>query len=148
MDFIPHGREIVSAFLRLGATSYGGPAIMGVMQAELQERRQWLSKPRFLEGLAMGAFAHGYRHNRDPLARKLFQLVMTDEAFHHKFGKIWADRTVPQLSQAERDLVEDWTAHCAQKLLFDRGDPRQMAEIYGRFGLDPIPSAGRLHPLT
>ena len=53
MDFIPHGREIVSAFLRLGATSHGGPAIMGVMQAELQERRQWLSKPRFLEGLAL-----------------------------------------------------------------------------------------------
>src|SRR5437899_2949498 len=53
MDFIPHGREIVSAFLRLGATSYGGPAIMGVMQAELQERRQWLSEPRFLEGLAL-----------------------------------------------------------------------------------------------
>src|SRR2546426_5079741 len=53
MDFIPHGREIVSAFIRLGATSYGGPAIMGVMQAELQERRQWLSKPRFLEGLAL-----------------------------------------------------------------------------------------------
>src|SRR5438093_629781 len=53
MDFIPHGREIVSAFLRLGATSYGGPAIMGVMQAELQERRQWLSKPRSLEGLAL-----------------------------------------------------------------------------------------------
>ena len=39
-----HWREIVAAFLRLGATSYGGPAIMGVMQAELQERRQWLSK--------------------------------------------------------------------------------------------------------
>ena len=53
MDFIPHGREIVSAFLRLGATSYGGPAIMGVMQAELQERRQWLSQPRFVEGLAL-----------------------------------------------------------------------------------------------
>ncbi|MDE2488499.1 MAG: ferritin-like domain-containing protein, partial [Alphaproteobacteria bacterium] len=90
-----------------------------------------------VEGLAMGAFSNGFRYNRDPLARKLFQLVMTDEAFHHKFGKIWADRTVPQLSQSERDLVEDWTAHCAQKLLFDRGDPRQQAEIYGRFGLDP-----------
>jgi chromate transport protein ChrA len=31
--------------------AYGGPAIMGVMQAEIQERRQWTSKPRFLEGL-------------------------------------------------------------------------------------------------
>jgi len=62
---------------------------------------------------------------------------MTDEAFHHKFGKIWADRTVPHLSEAERNIMEDWTAHCAQKLLFDRGDPRQQAEIYGQFGLDP-----------
>src|SRR5215470_176221 len=73
-----------------------------------------------VEGLAMGAFANGYKYNRDPVARKLFQLVMTDEAFHHKFGKIWADRTVPHLTEAERNLVEDWTAHCAQKLLFDR----------------------------
>ena len=56
-----------------------------------------------VEGLAMGAFANGYRYNADPVARKLFQLVMTDEAFHHKFGKIWADRTVPMMSQAERD---------------------------------------------
>jgi Long-chain fatty aldehyde decarbonylase len=90
-----------------------------------------------VEGLAMGAFANGYKFNRDPLARKLFQLVMTDEAFHHKFGKIWADRTIPQLSQAERDLIEDWTAHCAQKLLFDRGSPEQMAQMFDGFGLDP-----------
>ncbi|HET6972142.1 MAG TPA: ferritin-like domain-containing protein, partial [Phenylobacterium sp.] len=58
-------------------------------------------------------------------------------AFHHKFGKIWADRTVPQLSEAERNLVEDWTAHCAQKLLFDRGSPQMQAEVFGAFGLDP-----------
>ncbi|HEV7385322.1 MAG TPA: ferritin-like domain-containing protein, partial [Phenylobacterium sp.] len=49
----------------------------------------------------------------------------------------WADRTIPHLSEAERNLVEDWTAHCAQSLIFDRGDPRQSAEIYGRFDLDP-----------
>src|SRR5215207_9654517 len=90
-----------------------------------------------VEGLAMGAFAHGYRYNRDPVARKLFQLVMTDEAFHHKFGKIWADRTIPHLTEAERNLVEDWTAHCAQSLFFDRGAPNQMAEMFGAFGMDP-----------
>jgi chromate transport protein ChrA len=28
-------REIALAFLKLGATTYGGPAIMGIMQAEL-----------------------------------------------------------------------------------------------------------------
>jgi len=48
-----HWREIASEFLKLGATSYGGPAIMGVMQAELQERRQWVTKERFLEGLSL-----------------------------------------------------------------------------------------------
>jgi chromate transporter len=46
-------REIVGAFLKLGATAYGGPAIMGIMQAELQEKRQWVSKERFVEGLAL-----------------------------------------------------------------------------------------------
>jgi chromate transporter len=46
-------REIATSFLKIGATAYGGPAIMGVMQAELQEKRQWVSKPRFLEGLAL-----------------------------------------------------------------------------------------------
>ena len=46
-------REIAGAFLKVGATAYGGPAIMGVMQAEFQERRQWVTKPTFLEGLAL-----------------------------------------------------------------------------------------------
>jgi len=41
------------AFLKLGATAYGGPAIMGIMQAELQEKRQWVSKERFVEGLSL-----------------------------------------------------------------------------------------------
>ena len=45
--------EIAVAFLKLGATAYGGPAIMGIMQAELQEKRQWVTKERFLEGLSL-----------------------------------------------------------------------------------------------
>src|SRR5262245_52877640 len=46
-------KEIALSFLKVGATAYGGPAIMGLMQAEFQERRQWTTKPRFLEGLAL-----------------------------------------------------------------------------------------------
>src|SRR5213592_2255385 len=46
-------KDIASAFLRLGATSYGGPAIMGIMQAELQEKRLWVSRERFVEGLSL-----------------------------------------------------------------------------------------------
>lgn len=46
-------KEIASVFLRLGFTAYGGPAIMGIMQAELVEKRQWVSKERFVEGLSL-----------------------------------------------------------------------------------------------
>src|ERR687892_1071903 len=46
-------KEIAIGFLQVGATAYGGPAIMGIMQAEFQERRQWTSRPHFLEGLAL-----------------------------------------------------------------------------------------------
>src|SRR5882672_3215174 len=52
-SFATRWQEIALGFLKVGATAYGGPAIMGVMQAEFQERRQWTSKPRFLEGLAL-----------------------------------------------------------------------------------------------
>lgn len=48
-----HLLEIATTFLKIGAMSYGGPAIKGIMQAEVQEKRQWLSKPRFVEGLAL-----------------------------------------------------------------------------------------------
>jgi chromate transporter len=52
-------KDIALTMLRLGATSYGGPAIMGVMQGELQERRRWVSKERFLEGLAVANMVPG-----------------------------------------------------------------------------------------
>ncbi len=45
--------EIARVFLKLGALSYGGPAIMGIMQAETQEKRRWLTKEKFLEGMAL-----------------------------------------------------------------------------------------------
>jgi chromate transporter len=46
-------KEIASSLTKLGVMSYGGPAIMGVMQTELQEKRQWVTKERFVEGLAL-----------------------------------------------------------------------------------------------
>jgi chromate transporter len=51
--------DIAITMLKLGATSYGGPAIMGFMQAELQQRRKWVSKERFLEGLAVANMVPG-----------------------------------------------------------------------------------------
>ncbi|HEY4343561.1 MAG TPA: ferritin-like domain-containing protein [Parvibaculum sp.] len=89
-----------------------------------------------VEGLAMGAFASLYTHSNDPLLKHLCQLVMTDEAFHHKFGKIWADRTIPKLNEEERNTIEDWAATCFQTLLFNLGSPEQKKYMYARFGLD------------
>ena len=52
-SFRRHWRNIATTFFKLGVTSYGGPAIMGIMQTELQETRQWVSRDRFLEGLSL-----------------------------------------------------------------------------------------------
>jgi hypothetical protein len=135
----------VTAFAKYVKVRWGRPTECGAalksLLVEIIEAPEVYKKivgmQMLVEGLAMGAFANGYRYNADPLARRLFQLVMTDEAFHHKFGKIWADRTVPMMTAAERDLVEDWAAHCFQSLLFNQAVPAQQAAIYASFGLDP-----------
>ena len=88
-----------------------------------------------LEGLAMGAFSNLHKYTRDPVLKRLVQLVMTDEAFHHRFGKIWAERTIHKLSEAERDMVEDWAASCFESLLFNLVNIRQKRAVYGQFGL-------------
>jgi chromate transporter len=45
--------DVGRVFLKLGAISYGGPALVGIMQAEIQEKRAWVSRERFVEGLAL-----------------------------------------------------------------------------------------------
>src|SRR5438046_9936882 len=84
----------------------------------------------------MGAFTTRYKIAQDPLRRRVCQLVMTDEAFHHKFGKIWAHATLPQLGEAEHDAVEDWALECFNTLLFNLVNPEQKRLIYPQFGLD------------
>ena len=45
--------EVAGAFLKIGTIGFGAPAIWGLIQAEVQERRAWLTKERYLEGLAL-----------------------------------------------------------------------------------------------
>ena len=87
-----------------------------------------------VEGLAMGAFATFFNNINDPLGKKLMQLVMTDEAFHHKFGKIWADRTIPYLAQSEHDMIEDWAAQVFQILLYNLGRYHEAIALYRTHG--------------
>ena len=135
----------VTAFAQYIKARWGRPAACSpVLQNLLVEiigapevYKKIIGMQMLVEGLAMGAFATFYQKLNDPLGRKLMQLVMTDEAFHHKFGKIWADRTVPKLDPEEHIIIEDWAAHCFQTLLFNLVAPHEQRDLYEEFGLDP-----------
>lgn len=121
-------------------TPYPVGEALGALLAELvaapEVYKKLVGMQMLVEGLAMGAFAGTHAATRDPLLKRLVQLVMTDEAFHHKFGRIWAGRTVPKLSAEEHARVEDWAAQCFETLLFNLNNIRQKQVIYGQFGLD------------
>jgi hypothetical protein len=135
----------VTAFAKYIKARWGRPAACSpVLQTLLVDiigspevYKKIIGMQMLVEGLAMGAFATFYQKLNDPLGRKLMQLVMTDEAFHHKFGKIWADRTIPKLSPEEHEVIEDWAAHCFQVLLFNLVAPSEQRDLYEEFGLDP-----------
>ncbi len=135
----------VTAFAKYIKARWGRPvecgptlkALLVDIIASPEVYKKIIGMQMLVEGLAMGAFATFYSKTNDPLAKKLFQLVMTDEAFHHKFGKIWADRTIPHLSEQEHETIELWAAHCFQTLLFNLVAPTQQRDLYEEFGLDP-----------
>jgi chromate transporter len=59
-------RAFLMYFLRLGTFGFGGPiALAGYMQRDLVERRRWISKRDYLQGLALAQLAPG------PLAAQL-----------------------------------------------------------------------------
>lgn len=116
-----------------------GPALGNLLAEMVASPLAWkkiVGMQLLVEGLAMGAFATFFNMGRDPVIVRLTQLAMTDEAFHHKFGKIWADRTIPKLDASERDLIEDWAAQVFQTLLFNLGSPEQKKPVYALVGLD------------
>jgi chromate transporter len=45
--------KLFLAFLRLGATAYGGPAMMAYLKTDLVGKRRWLSDQEFKEGMAL-----------------------------------------------------------------------------------------------
>lgn len=46
-------RTLFVVFLRLGATAYGGPAMMASLHQECVGRRQWLTEQEFKDGMAL-----------------------------------------------------------------------------------------------
>ena len=59
-------RQLLRYFVALGTFGFGGPiALAGYMQRDLGERRSWISKKDFVDGLALAQLAPG------PLAAQL-----------------------------------------------------------------------------
>jgi hypothetical protein len=134
----------VNAFSRYIARRFGKPLPVGdamggffheiVLAPEVYKKL--IGMQMVVEGFAMGAFATMQVRTRDPLLRRVIQLVMTDEAFHHRFGRIWADLTVPELSEEEHVRIEDWAADTFEMLRSNLMSPEQKKDIYPRFGLE------------
>ena len=134
----------VNAFSQYVAKRWGQPLPAGRTLATLLNElvatpevyKKLVGMQMLIEGFAMGAFATMHSKTRDPLLQRIVQLVMTDEAFHHRFGRIWAGLTVPKLTEAEHETVELWAAQCFELLLFNLVSPEQKKDIYPRFGLE------------
>lgn len=146
----------VTAFAKYINTRWGSPWPCGPTLRNLmieivhapEVYKKVVGMQMLIEGLAMGAFATIYENTNDPLLKHMIQLVMTDEAFHHKFGKLWADRTIPKLSDEEHDIVEDWAAHCFTNLLFNLVGPHQQIPLYEKFGIDVEATAAEMQEMV
>jgi chromate transporter len=70
-DVVPSSlRELVGYFARLGTFGFGGPIALAVyMQRDLVERRRWISRHDYLEGLALAQLSPG------PLAAQLAMYI-------------------------------------------------------------------------
>jgi hypothetical protein len=134
----------VAGFTRYIAKRWGEPLPVGktiaTVLADLVSTQEVYKKivgmQMLIEGLAMGAFATFNAKTNDPVLRRLVQLVMSDEAFHHRFGRLWAAKTIGHLSDSEHKKVEDWAAQLFQMLLFNLINTEQKQVIYAKYGLD------------
>jgi hypothetical protein len=134
----------VAGFTRYIARRWGAPLPVGKTIATVLDDlvstqevyKKIVGMQMLIEGLAMGSFATLNAKTNDPVLRRLVQLVMSDEAFHHRFGRLWAAKTIRHLSPDEHKKVEDWSAQIFQTLLFNLINAEQKQVIYAKYGLD------------
>lgn len=60
--------NLVLYFLKLGTIGFGGPiALVGYMQRDLQEKRNWITKEEYLRGLTLSQLAPVFeRYAKNP----------------------------------------------------------------------------------
>jgi hypothetical protein len=72
----------------------------------------------------------------DPVLARLLRLLITDEAYHHRFGQIWGLTTIPKLNEDQHKQVESWAAACFLTVAQNIVGAEAKRDIYKRFGLD------------
>ena len=66
----PSIKDLIFYFLKLGTIGFGGPiALVGYMQRDLQEKKHWITKEEYLQGLTLSQLAPG------PLAAQLAMYI-------------------------------------------------------------------------
>jgi len=134
----------VTAFSRYIGLRWGRPFPAGAslesLLAELVSAREVDRKivgmQLLVEGLAMGVLSVLHRRCTDPVLKRLTQLVMVDEAFHHQAGRIWSEHALPEIGCAQHDALEDWAASCFRVVTSNLVHPDQKRALYESFGLD------------
>jgi hypothetical protein len=113
--------------------------VNGPLQALLRdviEHREWdftyLGMQVVIEGLALAAFQSIRDKAGNPLAAQVNAYVMQDEARHVAFGRLALRDYYPHLSEAERDLREEFLVEACY-LMRDRMDP---SDVWAAVGLD------------
>lgn len=134
----------VHAFGRYIATRWqrpfpATPALTGLLKEMVLARHvptQIVGMQIVVEGMAMGLLATLHQRTNDPLLRRLTQLVMVDEALHHRVGKTWVDGDLSGVDEATRATLEDWALRCFRVLIENINHPREKAPLYASFGLE------------
>jgi len=113
-----------------------GRVLRGLVASEVIYEKV-IGMQMLIEGLAMGIFTSMYQGANDPLLRRLSQLVMTDEAFHHQFWQIWARENLKGIDEELRNQLEDYCHTMFNDLLMNLVSPDQKIELYQSCGIDP-----------
>ncbi|HEX4135298.1 MAG TPA: ferritin-like domain-containing protein [Bryobacteraceae bacterium] len=134
----------VHALTRYFAVRWGAPLAAGggllsllttlVMTGEVYQKI--VGMQMLVEGLALGAFSTIYNSTTDPVLRRMVQFILTDESYHHRFGRIWGASTLPKLNEEQRAQIENWAAGCFVTIFRNFGGLHQKQSIYSRFGFD------------
>ncbi|HWF08490.1 MAG TPA: ferritin-like domain-containing protein [Bryobacteraceae bacterium] len=119
---VPVGNGLLSLMSKLVMTGEAYQKIVGMQM--------------MIEGLALGAFSNIYKSANDPVLRRLVQLILTDESYHHRFGRIWGSVTMPELTEEQRARIETWAAGCFVTLFRNMSGWENKKDIYAQFGLD------------